>query len=265
MHANMDPGVFMRIDGKMAHLLLEIDPEMYQPYVKYEQGQAVIYVELLKALYGTLRAAGLFWECLSSQLQEWGYVINPYDSCVANKVINGKQCTITWHVNNLKISHVDEQVVHEIISQLRNEFGQQVDLSTSFGQKQDYLGMELDFSTPGSLVIDMQTNIHNILADAPSELRGKSAVPAAKHLFQVRDDAPKLTPQQQEIFHHIVMQLMYLSQRARLDIETAVAFLSSHVQDPDQDDYNKLGKVLKYLESTLTLVLRLKMDPDGIL
>ena len=114
MQADMDPGVYMRIDGAMAELLMEIDHDMYQPHMVMEKGKPVIYVELLKALYGTLRAAPLFWEALSGKLQEWGFRLNAYDSCVANKYVDGQQCTITWHVDDLKISHVDEQVVRLI-------------------------------------------------------------------------------------------------------------------------------------------------------
>jgi hypothetical protein len=51
-------------------------------------------VELVKALYGTLKAARLSFLLLSGKLQEWGFDINGYDSCVANKTINDKQCTI---------------------------------------------------------------------------------------------------------------------------------------------------------------------------
>jgi hypothetical protein len=79
MQADMDEETFVRIHGKMAELLLEIDPEMYKPCVIYEGKEKVIYVKLLKALYGTLRAARLFWEKLSRQLMDWGFEINPYD------------------------------------------------------------------------------------------------------------------------------------------------------------------------------------------
>ena len=34
-----------------------------------------------------------------------GFVINPYDMCVASKTINGKQCTIVWYVDDLKVSY----------------------------------------------------------------------------------------------------------------------------------------------------------------
>ena len=90
-------------------------------------------------------------------------------------------------------------------------------------------------------------------------------VPAAKHLFTTHADAPKISPQEQEIFQHLTMQLMYLSQRGRPDIRTAVAFLSSRVANPDQDNYMKLGKVIKYLESTIDMTLRLQADETNLL
>ena len=227
MQADMDPGVYMRIEGAMAELLMEIDYDMYHPHMVMEKGKPVIYVELLKALYGTLRAARLFWETLSGKLQEWGFTLNAYDSCVANKYMDGQQCTITWHVDDLKISHVDEQVVRSIIQKIQDTFGQHSELSMQIGKRHDYLGMILDFTTPGILEIDMSDYIQVILQDTPTNLRGMSMIPAAKHLFTTRPGAPKINPQEQELFHHLTMQLMYLSQRGRPDIRTAVAFLSS--------------------------------------
>ena len=43
---------------------------------------------------------------------EEGFEINTYDWCVANKMIDGKQSTILWHVYDLKISHVLFEVVN---------------------------------------------------------------------------------------------------------------------------------------------------------
>jgi hypothetical protein len=110
------PGAFMQVNlddktihicltRKMVELLLEIDHEMYKPYLMQEQGEMVMYVKLLKALYGTMCAARLFWERLSRQLVDWGFTPNPYDSCVVNKMVDGKQLTVVWHVDDLKIGH----------------------------------------------------------------------------------------------------------------------------------------------------------------
>jgi len=75
-----------------------------------ENGKPVLYVHLLKALYGTLQAALLFWENRSGFLiEELGFEANPYDSCVVNKTVNGKQCTAMWHVDDIKILHVEHR------------------------------------------------------------------------------------------------------------------------------------------------------------
>jgi hypothetical protein len=98
---------------------------LYQKYVKDENGKLVLYVELLKALHGTLKAALLFWKLLRSKLVSWGFVINPYHWCVANKTIDGKQCTIIWHVDDLKLSHVSPEVATNIIKLIKDEFGKE--------------------------------------------------------------------------------------------------------------------------------------------
>jgi len=131
MQADMDSLVHVRFTGKMVELLLEIDPEGYGPYITTEKDQKVLYVKLLKALYGTIRAARLFYDKLCCKLQEWGFEINKYDACVANKTVNGKQLTITWHVDDLKVSHVDATVVNELLLQLDDEFGKETPTNKS--------------------------------------------------------------------------------------------------------------------------------------
>ena len=88
-------------------------------------------------------------------VDDWGFTINPYDSCIANQVIEGKQCMIVWHVDDLKISHMNEKVVDNMIDQPNAEFGSQNVLMMSSGTSHDYLGMTLDFSKPGQLVVSM--------------------------------------------------------------------------------------------------------------
>jgi hypothetical protein len=108
MQADIDEVVHVQFEGEMAEMLVRMDRKLYRKYVKDEDGKSVLYIELLKELYGTLKAALLFWKLLSSKLVSWGFTINPYDWCVANKMIDGTQCTVLWHVDDMKISHVSE-------------------------------------------------------------------------------------------------------------------------------------------------------------
>ena len=82
-------------------------------------------------MYGTLTASKLFYEDLTAFLISLGFQLNPFDHCVANKLVNGKQLTVTWHVDDLKISHVDPTVVGTLIDQLNLQYGKVKPLSES--------------------------------------------------------------------------------------------------------------------------------------
>ena len=146
MQAEMDDVVHMRLSGPLAKLLEKVNKEKYAKYVTEENGKPVVYVRLRKALYGTLQAALLFWKDLSGQLEEWDFKLNPYDNCVANKMIDGSQCTILWHVDDLKISHIDPTVVENIIDMLNERYGKETPMTVTRGRVHDYLGMTLEFS-----------------------------------------------------------------------------------------------------------------------
>ena len=71
-------------------------------------------MEDLNALYGIMKAALLFYIKLVNILKSIGYELNPYDPCVANKIVDGAQLTVVWHVDYLKVSHVDVGVVTQM-------------------------------------------------------------------------------------------------------------------------------------------------------
>jgi hypothetical protein len=118
----------------MAGLLVKVDPEVYSKYTVKEGKKLVFYAKLWKALYGTLKAALLFWKDLSAALENWGYEHNLYDWCVMNKMLGGKQCTVLWHIDNLKISHMDVSVVNDLIDLIDNEYGKEGPITITRGR-----------------------------------------------------------------------------------------------------------------------------------
>jgi hypothetical protein len=219
-----------------------------------------MYVRLTKALYGTLQAALLFWKELSAYLIEQGFVLNPYDNCVANKTIEGTQCTILWHVDDLKLSHVKQEVLDGIIDTLNERYGKIAPLTVTRGDIHEYLGMTLDYSCPGKVTIRMDDYVKDILAEAPDDMAGTAATPAAEHLFTVDQDPEYLDDKTSDFFHHMTAKLLFLAKRARPDIQTAIAFLTTRVKRPDKDDYKKLSRVIKYLRGSPDLALTLEGD-----
>ena len=107
-------------------------------------------------------------------LEKEGFVIYPYDKCVANKEIYGKQCNVVWYVDDNKISHEDPQVVTDVIGLMKKYFSE---LTVTRGKKHRFLGMNIGINkdnlvriinlscqsyickiTHGS-IIDCQTNL----------------------------------------------------------------------------------------------------------
>jgi len=220
----------------------------------------MLYVRLSKALYGLLQSALLFYKKLRKELEDFGFEVNPYDPCVANKIVNGSQMTVTWHVDDLKVSHKDYHEITRFLKYLGDLYGNRITVNR--GDVHDYLGMDLDYSKKGVLQVSMIKYIKKIFDDFPELITSVAATPAGENLFKVRDEADRrvIPEEQARIFHHTVAQLLFLSGRARPDIKTAVAFLTTRVKEPDEDDWGKLKRVLKYLKGTRHMKLRLTVD-----
>ena len=83
----------------------------------------------------------LFYKKLRKELEEMGFMVNPYDPCVASKMVKGSQMTVTWHVDDLKISHKKEDEVTKFILGLAKIYGPK--LSIHRGKLHSYLGMDI--------------------------------------------------------------------------------------------------------------------------
>jgi hypothetical protein len=158
----MDDEVYLFIRGRLAELTVQTAPEIYQKYITVRNdNKPIIYVKLQKALYGCLRSALLFYLKLVEDLESDGFKINPYDPCIANKVFKNKQFTITWHLDDLKLSHVDKNEVTKMIEWLESIYGQ--DMLIYRGKNHDYLGMDFDFTNPGEVEITISDYLKGVL------------------------------------------------------------------------------------------------------
>ena len=113
--------IIMKIRGAMVDMLIKIDPS-YKQYVVLENGKRILCVHIQRAIYGMLMSGLLFYKKFRASIEGIGYEVNPHDPCVANKMVNGKQHTISWHVDNLKSSHVDPKVNDDFHQWLLQEY-----------------------------------------------------------------------------------------------------------------------------------------------
>jgi hypothetical protein len=78
---------------------------------------------MLKGLYGMLVASLLYYKKFRKDIETKGFNVNPYNPCVANRIIKGIQQTVTWHVDDLKSSHVHPTVNNKFYNWLEKTYG----------------------------------------------------------------------------------------------------------------------------------------------
>ena len=263
LQADMDDFVLVVFEGVIVDLLCQLRNDYKEHIFVTKSGRKLLYVQLNKAMYGTIKAAMLFWKHLSAHLtNEMGFKVNPYDPCVVNKTINGKQCTVCFYVDDLKISHKDPEVVEEVLKGLESKYGK---MGTVRGKDHTYVGMRIIYNNDKSVTIDMKQYAKDAIDEFPELINKSGNTPATEHLFEVDENAQLLDKKEKEIFHRIVAKLLFLCKRARPDISVAIAFLTSRTTCSDVDDWKKLRRVLQYLYGTQDLTLTFSVSNISVI
>ena len=260
--------------GVLVDILLEIAPEVYEPFVHIDKkGVKQLLLQCHNAIYGTMLASLLYYKKFVKSLLLIGFEINPYDPCIANKMINGKQMTICFHVDDCKLSHHDCKAVDDFIEWLHQEYESIFEdgsgkMMVSWGKVHTYLGMMLDYSTPGQVKISMFDYIEEILTafnKAEPKGAGTKSSAAPDNLFKINEDCEKLNTGKAIEFHNLITKMLYATKRAHPDTCTSIAFLMMCVHGPDLDDWKKLVHLMKYIRGTCKLPLILSANGSSIL
>jgi hypothetical protein len=204
-----------------------------------------------------MKAALLFYQRFVGDLESIGVKLNPYNPCVANKMVNGNQLTIVWQVDDLKISHKAEKTVTRMVTWLKRTYERMFDdgsgaMKICRGKLHEYLGMTIDYHVKGQATFSMVTYIEEIvmLFSKYDDSNKIASTPAAEHIFKVDESSLRLTEKQATAFHHFVAKCLFATKQSRPDITLAVAFLTTRVKSPDQDNW-------RYLCGTTKLALTL--------
>ena len=102
----------------------------------------------------------------------------------------------------------------------------------------NYLVMDLNYSEKRSFEVSITKYIGKILRYFPEEIKLSSAKQEAEHLFQfIEGNKIKPLPEEQSVaFYHTVAHILFVSTISIRNVYTAVAFLTTWVNYPDEDD-----------------------------
>ena len=195
----------------------------------------------------------------------------------------GQAVHICFHVDDCKISHKSVEVNDNTIEWLRRDYeliftDGSGEMKVARGKVHTYLGMRLDFTTDGVVEVTMIGYIDDVIKEwkrVTSKLndgfdqvvskRQRIATAAPNDLFKVKEDQVKLGTMRAKYFHKIVAMMLYVTKQARPDTALSIAFLTTRVRGPDEDDWRKLAHLIEYLQSTCELPLILGATKTGVL
>ena len=110
------------------------------------------------------------------------------------------------------------------------------------GNKHTFLGVNIDIKD-NTIHVDM---FEKLEGDASKSVTST----VTKKLFEVREDYEKLSDKKGELFHLVVVKLLFIIKRSRPHLETAVIFLTKRVSNIDIDDWEKLKRILGFVHCT---------------
>ena len=210
----MDYFAVVKLQGTTVETLLSKNEDKYCEYVINTKTNKVLCVKLLKAMYGTLKAPLQWYTLFVDTLKDEGFTVNPYDNCVANKLINGSQFTTCWYVDDIKFSYKDENEVRKIISKFESKFGK---MSVTHGTKHTYLGMNIEFKNK-KVQMEIKEYLLDCIHDFSEVIKTAAKTPTTKSLMKTNKQSELLQNEQKETFHGLVHKLLHVSKRVRLDL-----------------------------------------------
>ena len=91
-------------------MLVRMDSDTYSNQVVFENWKKLIYVVLLRAIYGIILADLLFYKKFCGDLENIVFEFNHFDPCVYNRIKVVKQHTARLYMDDLMSSHVIPKV-----------------------------------------------------------------------------------------------------------------------------------------------------------
>ena len=238
--------IIMIISKYLTNILVKNLPELKE-YVDEKTG--TLWVQILKAMYGLVQSAALWFEVLSKYLKSLGFVPNPHDECVLMRNENGKQTIIILYVDDILIVADDAKMVDWLHEKLEEEYETvEIDKGDSF----TYLGMVTSREKDATITVSMGGYTSNVINDYEVFYKVKEVTtPATLDLFVIGEGDKLLPEKEARVFHTFVARLLYLCKRARPDVQLAVLFLCTRVKAPTVVDKRKLDRVIGFLKRTM--------------
>ena len=135
LNANMkeDKLILMRLSKETSGILCLLVPA----YREYLKDDGTMIVRLTKALYGCVESAKLWYDSIAATLTADGFIRNPKEPCVFNKMAGGDQLTICLYVDDLLVTCARQGPIDALITMLKGKYS---DMTHTVSSRLKYVG-----------------------------------------------------------------------------------------------------------------------------
>ena len=83
-----------------------------------------------------------------------------------------QKCTILCNVDDLNTSHVDPAFIYGVLDDIEAKYGKIQKMNITRGKVHKYLGVTIDYSSPGKVILLMINYIGKMIEDIPEYMKG---------------------------------------------------------------------------------------------
>lgn len=243
------------VDIKTAFLNGEVDTVIYmkQPPGFIDPVNSDKVCLLKRSLYGLKQSARQWNKMLCDVLEKLKFNRSEEDDCLFLKSSSGGTIFILVYVDDLMLIGPDNVELIQIEEELAKRFKLII-----MGPVRHFLGMKLQRDDSGIFSIDQTAYIEKVLSRFNLKDAKPSKIPLDPAYVNTVDDSEPFS--QQHLYRGIIGALLYLSGTSRPDIAAATSILSRKNSSPSLRDWNEAKRVLRYINGSKHLVLKLGND-----
>ena len=236
--------LYIKLNKAVMTILVKMDPT-FQAAVS-PNGSGLL--EAMKAIYGTIEAASLWYQDASGTLIELGFRMSEEDPCL----FIGKGILVGLYVDDFLVISKSRDKIERLKRDLSVRYDE---VKANIGANLNFLGMNFKF-------IETRVHVSIPLSNVLEGVTGTKPTPAGMNLFAIQENSEPLSDQGAKEFHSTVAKLLYIAKRTRGDVLLPVNFLATRVKNPTVDDLKKLNRVLQNLNETKSTEMTLSMDTE---
>ncbi len=236
--------VVLQADFPNAYVNADIKEDVYvcQPKGLEEKDSDKYVCKLRKALYGCPISGKRWNETLTEAILSLGYKKSVIDHCLFSRDDNENKDLMVIYVDDILVtSNGGEKRADNLL----NELGEVFEIK-KLGTARHILGLGIHQGSDG-IFLEQEAYVESILVEQGYESARTRGTPWDSH---IKDDCEALPQEQILTFRRTLGQLAYLANGTRPDIMWAVARLATGITTPTKGLWNRIGRLLRYLNGT---------------